>query len=86
LEGLLDELTQAIQRVEGKEKRELEEKMHEILSDIKGKPRVLSSAPSMDSEFRTEEDIDERLDKADEEEEEKIYLDKSVEGWKTLLK
>tara|TARA_R100001015_G_C4635210_1_gene204028 strand:- start:6136 stop:6933 length:798 start_codon:yes stop_codon:yes gene_type:complete len=86
LEGLLDELTQAIQRVQGKDKRELEEKMHEILRDIKGSPRVLSSAPSMDSEFRSEADIDERLDKEDEEEEEKIYLDKSVEGWKTLLK
>ena len=89
LEGILDELTQAIQRVQGKDKRELEEKMHEILSDIKDSPRVLSSAPSMDSEFRSEADIDERLDKEDEEEEEKIYLDKSVEmveGWKTLLK
>tara|TARA_R100001509_G_scaffold96239_1_gene56011 strand:+ start:58 stop:846 length:789 start_codon:yes stop_codon:yes gene_type:complete len=86
LEGLLDELTQAIQRVQGKDKRELEEKMHEILRDIKSSPRVLSSPSSMDSDFRTEADIEERLDKEDEEEEEKIYLDKSVDEWKTLLK
>ena len=87
LEGLLDELTQAIQRVQGKDKRELEEKMHEILRDIKSSPRVLSSPSSMDSDFRTEADIEERLGKEDEEEEEeKIYLDKSVDEWKTLLK
>lgn len=64
LEGLLDKIQQEIKEAtDPKAKEQYTQQLHEILQEILQDPDVISSGPSMDSEFRTEDETEQHRGK-----------------------